>query len=103
MECSCGNISRFEVYRIELTRLVLDFKLVNSKRWVVPSAVEHQRVIETGQPIAVVCIKCGTTGPPSNFNYSEKEGDLMKPEYREGHNIPEEIPLLSRIKVKVKF
>lgn len=104
MKCSCGNISRFEVYRLELTRLVINSKLVSAKRRVAPNAIEHRRVVETGPPIVVRCITCvDSFGPPSKFNCSEEELSLMRPESREGHNVPGRIQPLDEIKVKVKF
>lgn len=96
MKCTCGNISRFEVYRLELKRLVLDYKLIEHRLLPHRSAIEHARVVETGVPLAVRCIKCGTEGPPEDFHMTKEDTDRMREEDREGFHIPKAIPPLSK-------
>jgi len=89
MKCKCGNVSRFEVYRLELKRLIFD-------AFGEASVLESQRVVQTFPPIAIVCIKCGSKGIPKDFDYN-KEHKSLDAESRE------EVPRVTAIKVQVEF
>ena len=70
MECSCGNISRWELYRMEVVRYVIDKKRthrpVEGKRR--NSSIESKRVVFTDKIITIVCVECGKEGSMEDFN-----------------------------------
>ncbi len=102
MKCNkCGNISRFTVFRLVLEKVVLD--LHGAKEGSIRSAIEYWRNTETGPPLAIRCIKCGDVGSPKAFGFTEQDLYFTDPEEREGHSVPEGIPPLNDIEVKVKF
>lgn len=102
MRCKdCGNISRFEIYRLVIKKIVLDFHSAVTDR--ARSAIEYDRDTETGPPLAIRCIKCGAEGSPEDFTYTEKDAFFTDPEGREGFHVPDGIPPLDKIKVEVKF
>lgn len=90
MKCKCGNVSRFEVYRLELRRFVF------SSFGEAP-VLESQRVVQTFPPIAIVCIKCGAKGIPEDFDYSKGYKSILDRESRE------EVPRVIAIEVEVEF
>jgi len=90
MKCKCGNVSRFEVYRLELKRLIF-----NSVGEVPP--IGNRRVVQTFPPIAIVCIVCGAKGIPEDFDYSKGHKSILDAESRE------EVPRVISIEVKVEF
>lgn len=90
MKCTkCGNISRFEVYRLELKKLILGSYSGVPKRI-------YQRVVETGPVITIVCIKCSAKGPPIDFSYSEEDKLRVGSE-----SIVKTTPPLDEIRVQV--
>lgn len=100
MRCTkCGNISRFEVYRLVLERVVLDLNQAKEGR--ARSAIEYWRNVEAGPPLVIRCIKCGEEGSPKKFNFTEQDLYFTDPEDREGHRVPERIPQLNEVKVKM--
>lgn len=102
MKCNkCGNISRFTVFRLVLEKVVLD--LHNAKEGFARSAIEYWRNTETGPPLVIRCIKCGEVDSPEAVGFTKEDLYFTDPEDREGNSVPEKIPPLNEIKVKVKF
>lgn len=90
MKCKCGNISRFEVYRLELKRLI--FNSIEEA-----PLLGNQRAVQTFPPIAIVCITCGAKGLPEDFNYNKEDNPIFDTESRE------EVPRVAAIEVEMKF
>ena len=96
MRCTkCGNTSRFELFRFVIEKIVLDFHTAITGR--ARSAIEYDRDVETGPPLAIRCIKCGEVDSPENFTFTEEDAFFTDPEGREGFYVPEGIPPLNEI------